>query len=724
MGRLCAPFGRIPASVTMRMPSLLCVLAASVFLLLTGCGGESAESRMRKMAKAQAELNKEKEAKAAAMSGGLSPDSAGGGASLPKSSTVTTPSAATLPSASANQHMAPAAITTPSAALGSNATVEQRRARTMENLAKLGRALNAYADSYAGYPTTKTVNAAAYPQMSWRVSILPLLGYEKLFKQYRPTEPWDSAANKQVLAQIPPEFASPDRRDTKTNYLVPLGFEAAFGCGRRLNAGMFDDGPDYTLIVVEVDDSQAVEWTRPDDLVVQAGSGGSARSKLGSLRGDGFFAVLGNGRVCRIKSDADELALKALFTVSSGDTELIKDAIQDATAVPVPPPEPVATANNAPVEPPPVASPKPATPGNSVAGGPAPSTVPRPAQAVPYAPDDEPASTLHPLQPLASVAKKKIPVPSESELAVTRATLKELYAADYKKAPTAQDRRQLAQKLVVNSREVGEDHAAEYELLRIARDLSAQNGDLTDALKSLAQMAERFEVDVPTLRLETLKLFQKSPDAQAKDKELAAEARKLVAEAVEADEYDVALEALKIEKGAAKRGGETEHLTKAGKMQTWLEAAKRAYLEVSKAEARLTASSSDPQANQTVGTYTCLVKGRWEQGLSLLTKAADRELRLLATLDLTTSKSPQEVFNLANQYWDLAEHKPDLEEKGLKLRAAYWYSQATRQLPNGLDKIKSRKRLAEIIEAYGKEETEKAAGRSDLAAAAAVTSDE
>ena len=111
---------------------------------------------------------------------------------------------------------------------------------------------------------------------------------------------------------------------------------------------MFEDGPDYTLILVEVDDSAAMEWTRPDDLVVQAGAGGSVRSKLGSLRSDGFFAVLANGRVCRIKPDTDDVALKALFTVSSDDTALIKDAIQDATAVPVPPPTSAATADAAP----------------------------------------------------------------------------------------------------------------------------------------------------------------------------------------------------------------------------------------------------------------------------------------------------------------------------------------------------------------------------------------
>ena len=135
--------------------------------------------------------------------------------------------------------MNPPAITAPAAALSATATVEQRRARTIENLAKLGKALNAYSDSFAGYPATKAVNSPDYPPMSWRVAILPLLGYGELYKKYRPVEPWDSSANKQVLAQIPPEYQSPEHRDTKTNYLVPLAFEAAFGGGRRLNPGIF-----------------------------------------------------------------------------------------------------------------------------------------------------------------------------------------------------------------------------------------------------------------------------------------------------------------------------------------------------------------------------------------------------------------------------------------------------------------------------------------------------
>lgn len=688
----------------MRSQPSFCLLVA-LSLLLSGCWGESAASRMLKQAKARGDVAKEKEAKAAAMAGGFSPDNAAaGGAALPGSIGPATSVPASAAPASANKHVAPAAVTAPAKVLAINATVEQRRARTMENLAKLGRALNAYADGYAGYPATKVPGAAANPPMSWRVAILPLLGYESLFKQYRPAEPWDSTSNKKVLAQIPVEFQSPERRDTKTNYLVPLGAEAAFGCGRRLNAGMFEDGPDYTLIVVEADDADALEWTRPDDLVVQ---GAPLKSKFGSLRGDGFFAVLGSGQVCRIKPDSDELALKALFTTSGSDSELIKDAIQEATAVPVPPPEPVATTTAA--NPPAVA-----VPGKASAVPSAATTVPQPAK-VPFD-DDGPAATTAPSA--SPLARKKLPVPRESELAAARSALKELYAQDYKEATSPQARGDLAKKLVNSSQEVGEDHAAAYELLRIARDLAAQNGELKEALRTVEQLERRFEIDAPAMRLETLKLFQKSPEALAKSSDLASHAEKLVQEAIGSDEYEVAEEALKIEKGAAKRAADQERLSRAARTESWIAAASKAHDDFAKATVRLEASPGDAQANQIVGSYECLVKGRWEQGLPQLAKATDLKLRFLAKLDLSSSKTPQEMFDLANQYWDLAEQKPDLEQQGLKLRSAYWYSQATRELADGLDKIKARKRLAEITKTYGKEETAKATGSREIAAMA------
>lgn len=728
----------------MRRPSLFCLLVAGCLPLIAGCLGESKGSLAKKLQEQRALMENEpdpdsgvvsppKVAAAGTKAGGpsVAGTKAGGPSPDPDAGTAPLPKAAVVPASLSKASKSPPVLqensaftlpvvpnSAPSAPLIASATLEQRRARTIENLTKLGKALNAYSDRPgflpgrpAGYPATRTLDPPGYPEMSWRVAILPLLGYEKLFKQYQPDEPWDSASNKLVLAQIPPEFQSPERRDNKTNYLLPLASFAAFGGTGRLHRSTFEDPQDQTLILVEADDSQAVEWTRPDDLLLEVAPGTSLKSKLGSLRGDGFFAVLANGSVCRIKSNVNDLSLKALFTIDGGDSHQIKGAIQEATAVPASPPEAPSVASS----PTPVAPPG----GDKVAAAAAESV--RGKEAVPK-PMDEPVSTSNPLKTPAGLVRKKLSVPSESELVSARATLKKLYAEEYKKAKKSQERVDLAGKLAATSSEVGEDLAVVHELLRMTRDLYAQEGHLTEALNAISRLESRFEVDGPAMRLETLTLFLKSPDAESKHMEVLTEAKKVLADAIEADKYDVALDALKIGKGAAKRGDDSKFLSKAGKKQTWLESARRAYSDFSKAKARLAAAPSDPQINQILGIYTCLVKSRWELGLPQLARATDLKLRFLAKLDLSPSKSPQETFDLANQYWDLAEQKPDLEleEQGLKMRAAYWYAQAGKELPDGLDKIKARKRLAEIVEAYGKEETEKATGRSDITAIAGV----
>jgi hypothetical protein len=715
MGSLSSTGQFVSAAMKPR-PSLIliCLFATGSVSLITGCWGESQGSVQRRLQEAAAA-----NAKAAAVpdpdSGVPAPPPAGevkaGPAADPDAGKTPPPKVIAVKNSPPSppskglktneERVARVSVTplfTPSAPLSANASLEERRARSIENLGKLGQALNTYSDKNEGYPATKRVGDSEYPPMSWRVAILPLLGYEKLYVEYRPDQPWDSETNKKVLSQIPPEFQSPERRDLKTNYLVPLAEFAAFGGARgRLMRNTIEDPLGSTLIIVEADDSQAVEWTRPDDLLVQDVSGASLRSKLGSLREDGFFAVLASGNVCRVKPDATEPELTALFTVDGEDTHKTKGVILVAS------PSPAVTR---------VAS----TPPASVSGGNAPagSAGTAPEKGISSSPAG-PATTANPSQTSAP-PNQKLPVPSEAELTAARATIKKLYADEYKKAKTVKERRDLAQKLEDGSREAGADHVAEYEFLRISRDMYAQNGQLAQALKANSQLEKRFQINIPEMRLETVKLFQKSPEGLTNNTELITESKLLLALAVGHNNFDVALEALDIGRRAAKRGNDTKFLEKAAGQQSWLEAARVIYKEVPKAEARLAADSSDSQASQTVGIYECVVQGRWDLGLPQLAKAADLKLRFLARLDLSASKSPQEIFDLADQYWDLAEQRPNLEEQGLKLRAAYWYTAAAKQLPSGLQKIKSRKRLAEIIAAYGKEETEKIVGRSDITA--------
>ena len=81
-----------------------------------------------------------------------------------------------------------------------------------------------------------------------------------------------------------------------------------------------------------------------------------------------------------------------------------------------------------------------------------------------------------------------------------------------------------------------------------------------------------------------------------------------------------------------------------------------------------------PEANQIVGSYYCLVKQRWEDGLPLLARAADPRLAELAALELKPPDAPSEQLALADRWWMYAEgeakHKLASAPSGLLVPAS------------------------------------------------------
>ena len=69
------------------------------------------------------------------------------------------------------------------------------------------------------------------PLLSWRVAILPMIEQKELYGKFHLDEPWDSANNKPLVAQMPAIFhtnpAAPIS-DGKTQFVIPIGKGAAF----------------------------------------------------------------------------------------------------------------------------------------------------------------------------------------------------------------------------------------------------------------------------------------------------------------------------------------------------------------------------------------------------------------------------------------------------------------------------------------------------------------
>jgi hypothetical protein len=143
---------------------------------------------------------------------------------------------------------------------------------------------------------------------SWRVAVLPYLGENQLFSQYRRDEPWDSPANKAILARMPRVFATPGNlraADGLTHYQVLVGPGTAF---ERPDLRLrFPRGEEQTILIVEA--AVPVPWTKPEDLSYTPDG---PLPKVGGLVGNGFHAVFADGSVRWIEAEQQESALRTL----------------------------------------------------------------------------------------------------------------------------------------------------------------------------------------------------------------------------------------------------------------------------------------------------------------------------------------------------------------------------------------------------------------------------
>ena len=79
----------------------------------------------------------------------------------------------------------------------------------LDRLTRIGLAMHKYHEIHGHFPAPAVVRDGGSPLLSWRVAILPYLGYRSLYERFHLGEPWDSAHDRDLLAEMPPEFACP-----------------------------------------------------------------------------------------------------------------------------------------------------------------------------------------------------------------------------------------------------------------------------------------------------------------------------------------------------------------------------------------------------------------------------------------------------------------------------------------------------------------------------------
>lgn len=194
-----------------------------------------------------------------------------------------------------------------------------RRNVTMSHMKQVSLGILNYESAMGSFPASGNADAADGTQLSWRVRILPFLGYEDLYRQFHLDEPWDSEHNRSLIPQMPEIFScvSADLAEGETVLLAVTGPGTLFGDGTRQRK-MRDvhDGLSNTIYVVEADADRAVIWTKPEDLTINAQD---PLSGLGNLRPFGFLAGYCDGHIDFIKANQSPESVHGLMTHAGGE---------------------------------------------------------------------------------------------------------------------------------------------------------------------------------------------------------------------------------------------------------------------------------------------------------------------------------------------------------------------------------------------------------------------
>lgn len=194
-----------------------------------------------------------------------------------------------------------------------------QRAQDMNNLKQLALAMHNYHDTFRSFPARASFDAQGNPLLSWRVHVLPFIEQEQLYRQFKLDEPWDSEHNKKLIPRMPAVYHSPSQKKSaagKTCYLLPVGKSAIFSGLKGIKISEILDGTSNTIMIVEVNEENAVPWTKPADFSVE---GKELLKRLVRPGAKTFLASFADGSVRAISRTINDKLLRALFTRNGGE---------------------------------------------------------------------------------------------------------------------------------------------------------------------------------------------------------------------------------------------------------------------------------------------------------------------------------------------------------------------------------------------------------------------
>ena len=146
-------------------------------------------------------------------------------------------------------------------------TLTAKNQTSIDNLQRISDALDEYHVNHGSYPPPYFTDDKGKPTHSWRVMILPELGYQNVYNGYDFEEAWDGPNNLNVLHQMPSEYQSFDNSNSyqgETRFVVITGKDTMFPTDEPVSDDDVSDDEQTVLMVVEINGVPG-EWINPNN---------------------------------------------------------------------------------------------------------------------------------------------------------------------------------------------------------------------------------------------------------------------------------------------------------------------------------------------------------------------------------------------------------------------------------------------------------------------------
>ena len=289
----------------------------------------------------------------------------------------------------------------------------------------------------------------------------------------------------------------------------------------------------------------------------------------------------------------------------------------------------------------------------------------------------------------------RVQVPDATSLRMAAAAVQEVYRDELARAKTSEQKRRLAEKLLGAGTDE-RNNAPRFALWSLARDTAANAGDFATACRAIDQLDSAYQIDRIQMKSEAaLAASRALPTAESRVA-FVHQVDPLVREAALVDRYDSALRVAELGLSTAKLSSDPLLMKRSAAQVQQVKEQQSMFEQLKAVFADLAKKPTDPELNLKVGRFRCLTQGNWDLGLPLLAGASDQVLKQLSAKDLAGASTPEMNLELADGWWDFAQHQTGIARTNVLIRAGHWYGQASRLMEKGLARAKAEKRLAEI----------------------------